>query len=65
MAKPNRHASIAKKQSETAGKTQRGISTAAKRRLLAIAQQRLKQGLPLNSDAGGAFGAVLKAKGLI
>jgi len=65
MAEPNRYASIAKQQSETGGGTQRGISTSAKRRLLDTAQKRLKEGLSLNSSADGAYGAVLKAKGLI
>ena len=65
MAKPNRYASIAKQQSETGWETQRGISTAAKRRLLYAAQKCLEAGKSLNPDADGAFGAVLKAKGLI
>jgi hypothetical protein len=65
MAKPNRYAFIAKQQSETAGQTQRGISTSAKRRLLDTAQKRLEEGHSLNPDADGAYGAVLKAKGLI
>jgi len=65
MARQNRYASIAKQQSETGGETQRGISTSAKRKLLNTAQKRLKDGLSLNSSADGAYGAVLKAKGLI
>jgi len=65
MARQNRYASIAKQQSETGGETQRGISTSAKQKLLNTAQKRLKDGLSLNSSADGAYGAVLKAKGLI
>ena len=65
MAKPNRYASIGKQQSETGGQTQRGISTSAKRRLLDVAQKRLEEGQSLNPHADGAYGAVLKAKGLL
>jgi hypothetical protein len=65
MAKPNRYASIAKQRSETAGQTQRGIATSAKRRLLDKARKHLEEGKSLNPNADGAYGAVLKAEGLI
>ena len=65
MAKPNRYASLNRKQVETAGQLQRGISASGKRYLLKVCEKQLKAGKSLNQDVDGAAGAVLKAKGLI
>jgi len=65
MAKPNRYASISKKQTETAGQVLRGISASGKRFLLKVCEEHLETGKSLNADIDGAAGAVLKAKGLI
>jgi len=65
MAKPNRYASLNRKEVETAGQVQRGISASGKRFLLKVCEEHLKAGKSLNKDIDGAAGAVLKAKGFI